>query len=66
MFQEILTYIIIAFAFGYVIYKTIKFFRNANKISKNSPCKGCATGSCSECPFAGKYNFQSYNHSIKH
>lgn len=65
MFQEILTYIIVFCSIGYVVYKTINFFWNANKISKKSPCKGCSSGSCSGCAFAGKYDFKSYNSSIK-
>lgn len=51
MLQEIITYIIVLLTFGYVIFKTIKFFSNANKISKNSPCNGCSSGGCKECPF---------------
>lgn len=70
MVQEILTYIIVAFAFGYVIFKFVRYLYRiiANKetgctscSSGSSACSACNSASCSGCPFAGKFNSGKFN-----
>ncbi|MCP4459250.1 MAG: FeoB-associated Cys-rich membrane protein [Cytophagales bacterium] len=45
MIQEILTYLILASAVGYVIFKIIKMFLN------KADSSGCQTDGCSDCNF---------------
>jgi len=48
MIQIIITYIILAFTFGYVIFKFVKSITSKNKLACSS---SCASKSCEKCPF---------------
>jgi len=49
MIQEIITYLIIAFASIYIIFATVRFFKPKKSVSKNASCSGCAN-----CPVSNK------------
>lgn len=50
MLQEIIVYIILIFAFGITIYKSLGFFNVfGHKKDNASVCGSCSSGACGSC-----------------
>ncbi len=64
MWQDIITYAIIFWAFAHVLYKLV--IKNLIKGKKKSSafCSGC-TKDCSTCPFASSYSAAYHYKSLK-
>ncbi len=69
MIQEIITYAILAFSFGFVILKFAKFIFSLLKNKNQTVCASCSSFSCSSCAFAqgnaNNFNFAEYNRQMQ-
>ena len=67
MIQEIITYAILAFSFGFVILKFAKFIFSLLKNKNQNVCSSCSSSSCSSCAFANNanFNFAEYNRQMQ-